>query len=175
MKLQIGFYKAKYGGIDDKLINYFSGNNGYSHCEIVLNKNQMIGAHMQTGNVAIYNYPDVYSSKYWDIVELPLYMNNNFTKGLKECVGTPYDTLGVVLSFIGVTQLSRDDKVWCSEFCTIHHNRMGKKAKKIPTLIMPNELYRRLYDMYNSKGWKIVSNLDADDTAYSVDRYGRII
>ncbi len=174
VKLEIAFYKAKYGGIDDKFINYFSGKEGYSHCEVVMSATHMIGAHYTGNGVNNFYYNNVYNSKYWDIVSIEV-SDDNYKAFCEAMVGTPYDTLGVALSFIGINQIAREHKVWCSEFCALAYNSSDKHILR-DTLVMPNELFVTL--MY--LGGTIVkstagSELDKrGDNKQEIDRYGRV-
>ena len=177
-KLRIAFYKASNGQFDDKFIDKFSGNLGYSHCEVVLNESTMIGAHYLADGVNTFYYNNIYTSGYWDVLELDL-PSDLPIEYANTCIGVGYDVLGVVLYFIGLTFGDDKDKVWCSEFCArvINKATNEKKHKLIEdVLIMPNDLYAYMKD---ELGATRVTNLKSKKRARStkqpeIDRFGRI-
>ena len=177
-KLRVAFYRAEYGELDDKYIDRFSGNKGYSHCELVLDAKTMIGSHYLRGGVNIFHYNDIYASKYWDIVEINI-DNKYAVEYAKETVGVGYDTIGVICEFHGLGYCKNLDKVWCSEHTAKCMNRTfdqrGFAISKIRnTRIMPNELFTY---MMKDLGGKIVRSTASSSNIYykpEVDRFGRI-
>jgi len=186
-KVRVAFYKAKEGGLDDKFINRFSGNLGYSHCELVLNSKRDVSAHMQTGGVAIFYYPNLLASKYWDVYELDLPMSGGVIKAVMKSLGTKYDFLGVALKFIGIT-IPNDEKVWCSEYLLMmineaidNYNKKNKLhydngaiVKITDTRIMPNDAYLLLKRKFNMRLISDSNSLEATYTSTKVDRWGRV-
>ena len=169
-KIHLAFYKAKMGGIDDRFIDRFSGQLGYSHCELVIDKNTMIGSHYKANGVKKFYYNDVYNSKYWDIYEIDL-EDVDTTKFAEDFIGTPYDKFGVVLTFFGF-KTGDPDKMWCSEFLAEAINTSVAHGY-IDPLVMPNEL---LEDLINNFGaTKLVSTASGSKEDLTVlDKYGRI-
>jgi hypothetical protein len=169
-KLHIAFYKASNGKWDDKLIDKFSGNLGYSHCEIVINANTMIGAHYEAGGVKKFRYNDVYNSSLWDVYELDL-PAKKAKQFVHDMLDTPYDTKGVVLHFLGLHYGDREDMVWCSELCSLAVN-IANEHMFIDTLIMPNDMIPILKE----NGAKLLTKKLASsrETRPVIDRFGRV-
>ena len=177
-KMRVAFYKANEGGYDDKFIDKFSGNLGYSHCEIVASNTEGISAHMQTGGVSSFIYPDLLNSKYWDVYELDIHYSANAIKTAKDMIGTKYDYLGVATSFIGI-DLPNDSKVWCSEFVLeiVNVAIREKGINPLKTRLMPNQAYTLLQKELNAK---LISNSTSLQATYNskakkTDRWGRLI
>ena len=181
-KMRVAFYKANKGGLDDKFINRFSGNLGYSHCEVVLDNQHGISAHMQTNGVAIFTYPDLLNSEYWDVYELDIPYSDRAITLAKHFIGTKYDYIGVVLWFIGLKTGDSKYKFWCSEFTAYiirqHLFQMNETVQPIEdTRLMPNELIKILKDRYNAKLVSDSNSLQAtiNSNKSKVDRWGRIV
>jgi len=181
-KMRVAFYKANKGGLDDKFINRFSGNLGYSHCEIVLDNQHGISAHMQTNGVAIFTYPDLLNSEYWDIYELDIPYSDRAISLAKHFVGAKYDYLGVATKFIGYDIVPNDEKVWCSEYVAIILNiavvnKLPLGSNTISTREMPNDLFNILKIRFNAKLVSDSNSLQAtiNSNEVKVDRWGRII
>jgi hypothetical protein len=143
--IYIAFFKAKYGQWDDKLIDKFSGNIGYSHCEFVVDENTTIGSHALAGGVTRFKYNNILADERWDVLRI----YGTYVESLiyaEKHIGDPYDFLGVALHYIGIDIYESRKGQWCSEFC---HNvvKAGKMmySYKDP-LPMPNELYKTLLE-----------------------------
>lgn len=175
-KLRVAFYKARYGGFDDHVINRFSGNIGYSHCEVVVDSTTMVGAHYSNDGVRIFKYNNVYSSGLWDVIEIDLPRSIAVQRAKQSAINrVGYDAVGVALQFIHMPIYKDKSKVWCSEFCAKVINYTAKEAYKLNTRIMPNELYTTMIDKLNGK--RIYRPLlSGDDANYKpvIDRFGRV-
>ena len=175
-KLRVAFLKADSGQMDDKFIDKFSGNLGYSHCEMVVNPGTMIGAHYNAKGVKKFHYNNVYHSDMWDIVEIDL-DGKHAIKYMEDMLDTPYDALGVVLFFIGVRRGDKSDAVWCSEVCSYACNIVFKENnidQILPGTIMPNDLFDLLVNEY---GGDVVNTVDSRKKVkekLELDRFGRI-
>ena len=180
MRFDIAFYKAKFGGIDDKIIDWGSGKKGYSHCEIVINDTTMIGSHYLAKGVKKFYYNNIYSNPRWDVIRLPQYFRKKAISYAENMIGTKYDAIGAVLYWMNLPIYSDTNKVWCSELCAEALNITSNKS--FDTLIMPNDLFNVMENL----GGYIVKRTTTDipKMKYSrriisvnkpiIDRYGRI-
>jgi len=158
-KLRVAFYKAKYGAMDDKIIDFVTGGKGYSHCEIMLDRTTMIGAHFHIRKVEEFKYADVIDSPRWDVYEFDL-PDGKAIAHAKEMIGSKYDTLGVLMYAAKLDFADSKEGVWCSELVQQCINIAIEEAKstemeKQPTLVMPNEQV----DMLNAFGRLVTSGL----------------
>ena len=183
-KMRVAFYRAEYGQLDDKYIDFFSGKRGYSHCELVVDKTTMIGSHYLAGGVAEFHYNNVFASKYWDIVELEV-PNKVAVDYAYHTIGVGYDTIGAVLQFHHIPFYKDLDKVWCSEHTSKCLNEGFKATGHIlatieNTRIMPNDLFAYLVDdleckLLRTEDKKLASI--AHERAMlkpEIDRFGRV-
>ena len=178
-KMRIAFYRADEGGYDDKFIDRFSGDLGYSHCEIVLSSTSAISAHMQAGGVKKFTYPNLYHSRYWDIYELDIPYVDEAIEYALSLLNTKYDTLGVALKFIGIN-IKNDEKVWCSEFMLDVLNIALQYSYRTDTIrdsrIMPNDAFILINERFNPR---LISNSYSLESTFGshpqeVDRWGRV-
>ena len=180
-KLRVAFYKSEMGGLDDKFIDKFSGNKGYSHCELIINSKTTISAHMQSNGIWISKYPNIYESEYYDVYELNISKRNKSIQKAISMVGVPYDYIGVALWFIGLKFGDSKNKFWCSEYLAYivnDHIALSKRDDFIEdTRVMPNELIEIFKDKYNARLLKpsTHSSRDKKDKKYELDRWGRIV
>lgn len=175
MAIDIAFFKAKHGQLDDKLIDFFSGRIGYSHCEFVVDPYNTIGSHALTNGVARFKYNNIYNNPAWDIIRVP---EADYKKALEYAevhIGDSYDFLGVALHYIGIDIYEERDGQWCSEFCDNCIAASVDRSKWQTSLPMPNELF---VHMLNKLGSYKVQNLDAGNkptyAKLPIDYLGRI-
>ena len=184
--MRVAFYRSDEGGYDDKFIDKFSGNIGYSHCEIVVSSVEGISAHMQTGGVASFYYPDLLNSKYWDVYEIDIPYSAKAMGEARDMIGTKYDFLGVGAKFINI-DLHNNYKVWCSEFTLMVINKaiedFNENTAVVPISliederVMPNEAFELLKKKFTIKLVSENTSLQAtyNSKAKNTDRWGRII
>lgn len=146
-KLRIAMYKAKYGDWTDKLIDWFTGGGGYSHCELVINANRTIGSHIAVGGVSYFYYDDIYTNQRWDIFELDS-MDRVAIAYAEKQLGKKYDLVGLVLNFLlPVFSIKGKDngKWWCSELVMAAINKQLPSG--YPTQVSPNDIIQILTSM----------------------------
>ena len=165
--IDIAFYNARFGELDDKLIDFFSGRNGFSHCEIVVNSHKMIGSHYKAKGVQEFHYAnDVYADPRWTVLRIDG-DRKKIIDWAYRMIGTPYDALGAVLFFLRLNALASARGVWCSEFCAAGLC-LNKHEYENP-FVMPNALYRRMV----SQGAKTIASTNAKRGRLKGDTYGR--
>ncbi len=146
-KIHIAMYKGK-GRIRDKIVDLFTGNLGYTHCELVITPQKTIGSHyLYKNGVQYFYYNNIYNNPRWDIYEVDGDLQVALKYARKQ-VGTPYDLAGVILYFIGLTYGDSRKGVWCSEYLAEVINRANKS--KINTMIMPNILIKVLKKSFSA-------------------------
>ncbi len=134
-------YKGK-GRIRDKIVDFFTGNLGYTHCELVITPQKTIGSHyLYKSGVQYFYYNNIYNNPRWDIYEVDGELQVALKYARKQ-VGTPYDLKGVLLYFIGLKFGDDRKGVWCSEYLAEVINRTT--GSKINTMIMPNVFLKHL-------------------------------
>jgi len=182
-KQRIAFFKASKDDWFGKAIDLFSGRVGYSHCELVIDSKTMIGSHYLRGGTGVFYYNNIYNSKNWDIYEIDLDSEKILEEAHKR-VGMEYDTLGVVLHFIGLNIGDKEAKEWCSE----HTATCIREALVIPEVIdalpMPNEHYLELREKIGLRKVLAPKTTESDlgfktDLRFKtnikeIDRYGRV-
>jgi uncharacterized protein YycO len=147
--IRIAFFRAKYGGIVDKLIGCFSRGE-YSHAEVVFADGRSWSSSFQDGGVRFkdisYSHPER-----WNDITFVISDNVN-AKLLEFCeanVGKKYDWLGVLAFIIPVKQ--SHNRLFCSEAIVKafqHVNLLGGlRASKTS----PSELYNYICWFYSEK------------------------
>jgi hypothetical protein len=170
--LQVAFFNAWKGAIDDKLIDIVTGNGGYSHCELVIGNNKTIASHYIDNAVITCEYQNLLSNALWNVLELEVKGSElNKIKAYAETqLGIEYDTKGVVCTALrGEALCVNNKKVWCSKLVA-RALKSSKIFSDININCMPNELYNYLTD----KGFLSVSSLASSVPTNALDRYGRI-
>jgi hypothetical protein len=170
--LQVAFFKAWKGGIDDKLIDIVTGNGGYSHCELVVGNNTTIASHYIDNSVIICEYQNLLANALWDVLEINV-KNKEFNKikaYAETLLGVEYDTKGVTCTaLVGKPVCINNRKIWCSKLIA-RSLKSSSLFSDININSMPNELYEYLTD----KGFLRVSSLASSMPTNALDRYGRI-
>jgi hypothetical protein len=171
-KLRVAFFKADAGQLDDKLIDLVTGNDGFSHCEIMFSVNHTIAAHYINNGVIECYYNNLSSDSRWVILEKEVsnyYKSSTFNLA-KSFLGKKYDTKGVVCTALLKRPIcTNKDSTWCSKLvarCMI--DQIDKDIN-----IMPNDLYNTLLD----NGWRVTHKTlqsKYNKSNKEIDRFGRI-
>jgi hypothetical protein len=135
--IKLAFYKAHQGGLDDKLISWWTKGK-FSHTEIVSNGYMYSSSGMDGG---VRKKPHKYDTKKWEYVDIELdlgILNEIFEKTENQ----KYDFKGI-LGFIIPLQ-DRSNKWFCSEWCSnvIKCNGDKRFYTLEPSRISPNKLYK---------------------------------
>jgi hypothetical protein len=171
-KLRVAFFKASSGELDDKLIDLVTGNDGFSHCELMFSIKHTIAAHYLNGGVIECYYNNLSSDPRWVILEKEVsgYYKSSTLNLAKSFLGQGYDTKGVVCTALLNRPICIDkNSTWCSKL--IARCMIDQIDKDIN--IMPNDLYKAL--LYS--GWRIVDKTLQSKNNKSdkeLDRFGRI-
>jgi len=146
LKFYVAFYKSnnKYAKWDDKLINWWTGKNGYSHCEIVVdNRGEMTMFSSSGRDGGVRCRPHNYNTDVWDYIEVDLSLKHIFeifhlTENQK------YDWFGI-LGFIFPFK-DRTFEWFCSEWCSNVLKTYGNEKLLLlePSKLSPNKFYRVL-------------------------------
>jgi hypothetical protein len=164
-KLRLAFFKAKHGCFDDKLIDWWTGGGGYSHCELIIDTRTTIGSHISAGGVSMFYYDNILRNDKWDIYELDS-MDDIAIAFIKSKLGQKYDLLGLILTFIIPIKKQDRKKWWCSEILMASINR--QLGKSYQTNISPNGIIKLL-----NKKEKTFKKRNIKKKQYKGDLYGR--
>jgi len=160
--IRVAFFKASHGELDDKVIDFGSGNIGYSHCEYMTSEYSTIGAHYKDNIVEERYYNNLLSDPRWVVLEIN-YDEVIPEKNMVAAIGTKYDTAGVVCKFIGLNACINDEKTWCSKV-------IAESLNHVNINIMPNELFTYLKEV----GGSIISNVASNEVIPKVDKTNKL-
>lgn len=136
--MKLAFYKAAAGGLLDKLIDAFSGRDGYSHVELVFSNGAFFSSSSRDGGTRFkFIDPDPAS---WDFVDLPM---DDLDEFRVRCfctgqLGKRYDWLGV-FGFVFPTD-PEQGHWFCSEVCLAAIQRAGYLCGAKAWKVSPNTL-----------------------------------
>jgi len=170
--IEIAFFRADAGEVDDWCIDRCSGGQGFSHCEFVVDSQTMIGSHYKAKGIRVFKYNDIYHNPNWEILQL----DGDYNKALEYAmsqIGKPYDALGAVMYFIGLNCCDSKKGQWCSEFANNVLLHGGSTVALSDSRIMPNHLYSA------ARSKQVVSvgarpSIPIESYAKELDIYGRI-
>ena len=164
-KLRLAFFKAKCGAFDDRVIDFWTGGSGYSHCELVINSKRTAGSHIAADGVAYFYYDNIFANGKWDIYEIES-PSNAAVSFMETQIGKKYDLLGLILTFIIPIKKQYNDKWWCSEILMAAINK--QLIQNHPTNISPNKLVEIL-----KREVPTFKKLVPREKNYKGDLYGR--
>lgn len=119
--MKLAFYKANSPSLrkQDKLIDWYTGGWGYSHCEIIFSDNVAFSASPREGCVRFkkLNFED--ESK-WVVIDLPdkdSAFEARARRKAESLVGKKYDWTGIFLHELLPFGIQDKNEWWCSEIC----------------------------------------------------------
>lgn len=136
--MKLAFYKAAAGGVVDRLIDTFSGRDGYSHVELVFSNGAFFSSSSRDGGTRFkFIRPDPAS---WDLVDVPMddVAESLVRRFCNEQAGKKYDWLGV-FGFVLPTR-PEQGHWFCSEVCLAALQQCGFLAGCRPWKVSPNTL-----------------------------------
>ena len=142
--IKLAFYKAEKGRWDDKIIDLFTGQLGYSHVAFVEKDNTILESYQSKGVTRTYTNLD---DDCWDIVEVPNFDYFKVENKLLSQLGNQYDWVGLIINWlIPIQFFFRDDldpqrKWWCSEYIAWG---LGLEDNNIS----PNTLFKIIIEEY---------------------------
>lgn len=144
MRLQIAFYKAKFGHWDDKLIDCYTGRGGYSHCELVIN-GRCFSASQREGKV---RWANINLGERWKLVDISPHDIDTvkLTEFINRVNDADYDYWGIVFSQMIPIGYHKEGQWFCSEVVAEALRLAGhpKLQGKSTNHIHPNGLERIL-------------------------------
>jgi len=143
MKCKLAFYKVSGKGaeFEDKVINWWTGKEGFSHVEIVVEENGKLFMYSSSGrDGGVRRKPHTFDMNTWKYVEVEI-DRDKFYQFFKITENCKYDFMGI-LGFVFPFQ-DREDKWFCSEWCSNVLKISGDKRffTKEPSRLSPNKFY----------------------------------
>lgn len=117
--VRLAFYKSRYGNFIDKIINWWTGGYGYSHCELVFTDGSSFSADSRTNKTRFTAGID-WNEEKWEFIDLPEYdsFGENLLKLKAVSIdGLGYDWTGIFFHQFLPLSWQSEDEWWCSEAC----------------------------------------------------------
>ena len=152
MKVLLAFYKTQHSKyLSDKIINWWTGNNGYCHVEIFIpdttkryTSSGRIGGVIERDIKSLKSYKNKLEDSTWKFVEIdvPCLTIEEIEIFYDKTKHHKYDWFGI-LGFV-LPFKDREDRWFCSEWVATvlkNHNYLPLATKE-PSKISPNDLYK---------------------------------
>ena len=140
MGMSLAFYKAKYGGWMNKLIDLFTGRRGYSHVEIVFSDDLSFSSSPSDGGCRFKKIDYATEAKEWDLIPVPMGLQDEdiIRMFCQKQEGMQYDwsgALGVPFHYFR----QQRDRWFCTEVIISAFQQVGVMVPLKPKKFSPNK------------------------------------
>ena len=144
--MRLGFEKAQQNNLKDRVMRFGSGGD-FIHCQFIFDQYDKISASAwDMYGIGFRHYADTVQNEatHWEFIDFGTDKDEHLYVWFRQRLGTQYDYLGLLTSFIIPTRKTQNIKTFCSEVCyQACQQFLGQKQPKV------NENYLSPQGLYN--------------------------